>query len=99
MFSKKEMFMLQHVSRGVSTVAGLSSSMGVSVPRVYAIASSLKKKGAAHLGGGMVVPERHTYLSLLLAMLHDYGSAADNLSGNGLDLLAELLGGQDTAGL
>jgi DNA-binding transcriptional ArsR family regulator len=91
MFSKKEMLMLQHVSRGVNTVAGLSGSMGVSASRVYATASSLKEKGAVRLEDGMVIPERHTYLSLLMTMLHDHMSASDNLSGNGMDLLAELL--------
>ena len=91
MFSKKEMLMLQNISRGISTVTGLSGSMDISIPRVYAIASSLKEKGAVDLKDGMIIPERQTYLSLLLTMLHDHVSAADNLSGNGLDLLTELL--------
>jgi hypothetical protein len=91
MFSKKEMLMLQNVSRGINTVAGLSESMGVSASRVYATASSIKEKGAVHLKDGMIIPERHTYLNLLLTMLHDHTSASDNLSGNGMDLLAELL--------
>jgi predicted transcriptional regulator len=91
MFSKKEMLMLQNVSRGINTVPGLSSSMGISVSRVYATISSLKRKGAVSLKDRAVIPERHTYLSLLLMMLHDHGSASDNLSGNGMDLLAELL--------
>jgi predicted transcriptional regulator len=91
MFSKKEMLMLQNVSRGINTVEGLSESMGISVSRVYATVSSLKQKGAVHLKDSTVVPERHTYLNLLLIMLHDHGSASDNLSGNGMDLLAELL--------
>ncbi|MDR1691211.1 MAG: helix-turn-helix domain-containing protein, partial [Candidatus Methanoplasma sp.] len=99
MFSKKEMLMLQSVSHGVNTVAGLSSSMDISTPRVYAIASALREKGAIHLEDGMIIPERHTYLNLLLTMLHDHGSASDNLSGNGMDLLAELLTEKNAAEL
>jgi predicted transcriptional regulator len=91
MFSKREMHMLQNVSHGISSVAELSGSMAISTPRVYAIASSLKEKGAVRLKDGFIIPERHTYLNLLLIMLHDHRSAADNLSGTGMDLLAELL--------
>ena len=99
MFSKKEMTMLQCLSRGINTVAGLSVSMCVSTPRVYAIASSLREKGTARLENGTAVPERHTYLNLLMAMLHDHGSASENLSGNGMDLLAELIAEKNVAEL
>jgi predicted transcriptional regulator len=91
MFSKKEMIMLQNISRGMNTVAGLSESMGVSVPRIYATVSSLKEKGAVDLKESKIIPERHTYLNLLLMMLHDHLSVSDNLSGNGMDILSELL--------
>ena len=99
MFSKKEMLMLQNISRGINTVAELSKSMGISISRVYATASSLKEKGAVRLKDGMIIPERHTYLNLLLTMLHDHRSASDNLSGNGMDLLAELLVGKNVTEL
>jgi len=91
MFSKKEMLMLQHLSHGINTVAGLSGSMDMSIPRVYATAAALNKKGAVRLKDGTLIPERHTYLNLLMTVLHDHLSASDNLSGNGMDLLAELL--------
>jgi len=99
MFSKMEMLMLQNISRGINTVSGLSGSMDISIPRVYATVSSLREKGAVSLNDGTVIPERHTYLSLLLTMLHDHRSASDNLSGNGMDLLAELLDPKSVAEL
>ena len=83
--------MLQNISCGINTVQGLSGSMDMSIPCVYATISSLREKDAVRLNKGTVIPERHTYLNLLMAMLHDYTSASENLSGNGMDLLAELL--------
>ncbi|MCL2317946.1 MAG: hypothetical protein FWC44_02670 [Methanomassiliicoccaceae archaeon] len=91
--------MLQQISRGVNTVVGLSESMDMSVPRIYATASALRKKGAVYLKDGTIIPERHTFLNLLLTMLHDHTSAAHNLSGNGLDVLVLLLDGRNISDL
>jgi len=94
MFTRSEMIMLQHMSHGVNTVKGLTESLEVTKPRVYALVTSLREKGAVYLDYGTIIPEKHTYLGLLMTMLHDHESLSDDLSVNGMDLLAELLEGK-----
>lgn len=90
MFSKNEMKALQHISRGIDRVTDIAEAMGISASRVYRVVASLNKKGVVHLENGTVVPERQPYLSMLLTILRDSEYSAEALSGNGMEILAEM---------
>ncbi|MDR3282845.1 MAG: MarR family transcriptional regulator [Candidatus Methanoplasma sp.] len=87
MFSQGEMEVLSEISNGNDSIRHISERTGKSIPQIYKIASTLHSKDVAHLCDGKIIPERKTYVTLLLDILRTSNAAA--LSGNALELLKE----------
>ena len=94
MFGNKDLQILFHMSRGENTVAGLSESMGISVPEIYRKIRTLRSMDVIE-GKDPIIIGRCPFARRLMALMSEGPGMAKYLSGSSLDVLIAIVRPRD----
>src|SRR3989338_499496 len=88
MFSTTELKTLQLLSEGQTKLTNIAAALHKSPQQVYRLSHHLEEEGLVQLSRGHIIPEKSSFLNMLLRLLTQYPHLSNFLARSGLSFLA-----------